>query len=47
MGAPSRSFSEYLLLEPASKASAENAGEDGGEAMEDCEFLGKQSMSLS
>ena len=41
LGAPSRSFSEYLLLEPGSTA------ENEGEAMEDCAVLGEKQMSLS
>ena len=43
LGAPSRSFSEYLLLEPGSQI---GGGEDGG-VMEDCEVLGEKPMSLS
>lgn len=44
LGAPSRSFSEYLLLEPASTA---EDGEQDGEAMEDCAVLGEKQMTLS
>lgn len=44
LGAPSRSFSEYLLLEPGSKA---GNGEDG-DVMEDCAVLGEnKAMSLT
>ena len=46
LGAPSRSFSEYLLLEPGAPVGG-NAAE-GETAMEDCAVLGnEQRMSLS
>ena len=41
LGAPSRSFSEYLLLEPGS-----TFGDDTG-GMEDCEVLAVKPTSLS
>lgn len=44
LGAPSRSFSEYLLLEPGSKPTT-TSGEDGD--MEDCEVLGEKGMTLA
>lgn len=41
LGAPSRSFSEYLLLDS-------NAAADGGESMEDCAALGEpKRMSIA
>ena len=39
LGAPSRSFSEYLLLD-------NNAAADGGESMEDCAALGEPKRML-
>ena len=42
LGAPPRSFSQFLLMEPGSKV---GGGDDEG--MEDCEVLGIKSMTLS
>ena len=42
LGAPPRSFSQFLLMEPGSKV---GGGDDEG--MEDCEVLGIKPMTLS